>query len=130
MPKPKKDNFPRIIDYSSNNSPAELSNSAAKGKTLFMSKCASCHNLIKDMTGPALTGFLQRGPWSDRKNLYAWIRDPAGFMKKNEYTRELQAKYKITMTAFPGITDEEVNAICDYILQTGALAYGKPVAMK
>ena len=31
------------------------------GKLLFWSKCASCHNVFKDGTGPALAGFEERG---------------------------------------------------------------------
>lgn len=38
-----------------------LSENAAKGKVLFLSKCASCHSIFKDATGPGLLGFQDRG---------------------------------------------------------------------
>lgn len=88
---------------------------AAKGKTLFMSRCASCHIVLKDGTGPRLIGFTERGPWTDRKNIYAWIRNPQKFMQTNEYTRELKKQYNAMMTAFPEMTNEEIDAICEYI---------------
>lgn len=122
-------NTSRLIDYNTTLS-AELSSNAAKGKALFMNKCASCHTLFKDMTGPALSGFTERGPWADRKVVYEWVRDPAGFMKKNVYAADLKKKYTTMMQAFPGITNEEVDAICEYIRQAGTPDYGKPVAMK
>ncbi|TCZ63719.1 c-type cytochrome, partial [Flaviaesturariibacter aridisoli] len=45
---------------------------AAPGKGIFQQNCAACHALDKDMTGPALRGLTSRGPWADRKKLYAW----------------------------------------------------------
>jgi cytochrome c1 len=100
-----------------------LSNSAAKGKILFMTKCAACHNIFKDMTGPSILGFEERGPWADRKNVYDWIRNPAAFMKKNEYARGLKEKYGSMMTAFPDLTNEEIDAICDYLKYAGQNRY-------
>jgi cytochrome c2 len=38
------------------------SSSLEDGKTLFMSRCASCHAVHKNATGPALAGVLQRHP--------------------------------------------------------------------
>lgn len=94
-----------------------LTGKAQQGKTLFMSKCASCHNILKNATGPALTGFEQRGKWADRNELYKWIKNPSGYMKNDFYTRQLKAEYGSMMTAFADITNEEIDAICDYINQ-------------
>src|SRR6478672_4468848 len=44
---------------------------AQEGKSLFQQNCQSCHALDKRLTGPALRGAMSRGPWGDRKNLYA-----------------------------------------------------------
>ena len=62
---------------------------AQDGKALFQANCASCHAVNKKLTGPALAGFQDRGPWSDRKNLYAWVHNPAGFAKTNTYAANL-----------------------------------------
>lgn len=107
-----------------------LSGIASKGKSLFMGKCASCHTIFKNLTGPGLIGFEDRGPWPERKNVYAWIRNPSAFMQKNKYTRELKAQYGSMMTAFPDLTDEEVDAICAYIIQNSVAAKYIPVAMR
>jgi mono/diheme cytochrome c family protein len=98
--------------------PAAVENmpdAALQGKTLFWGNCASCHNVYKSTTGPALIGFTERDPWTDRKNVYAWIRNPQQFMLKNEYTRALKKQYNAMMTAFPDLTNEEIDAIIEYI---------------
>jgi mono/diheme cytochrome c family protein len=94
-----------------------LSSKAQQGKTLFMSKCASCHNLFKNTTGPGLNRFTDKEPWTVRQNVYDWVRNPAAFMKKNRYARELKEQYKVMMLAFPDITNEEIDAIVEYINQ-------------
>ncbi|MET0298671.1 MAG: cytochrome c, partial [Flavitalea sp.] len=50
--------------------------SAQDGKSLFQNNCASCHGVLKKGSGPALTGFESRGPWSDRAKLYDWVHNP------------------------------------------------------
>ena len=107
----------------------ELTGTAAKGKTLFMSKCASCHALFKNMTGPSLFGFEKRGSWSERKNIYEWIRNPSAFMEKNEYARKLKESSGGTMmTGFPDMTNEEIDSICDYIKYAELIQYFQTVA--
>jgi cytochrome c1 len=67
------------------------------------------------MTGPALGGFEERGPWRDRKKLYEWIKNPEAFMKNDSYTKQLKEKFGSIMTAFPALTTEEIDAIAEYI---------------
>src|SRR5215217_6912922 len=88
---------------------------AQEGKSLFQQNCQVCHALDKRLTGPALRGFEARGPWSDRKNLYAWVHNPAGFIAKDPYTQGLKAEYGVIMQAFPDLTDKQIDAIADYI---------------
>jgi cytochrome c1 len=92
-----------------------LSASALKGKNLFLSNCASCHNIFKDATGPKLNGVIENEQWSDRKQLYKWIRNPEAFMKNDPYTKELKERFGSIMTAFPNLTDEEIDSIVEYI---------------
>ncbi|HTE23063.1 MAG TPA: c-type cytochrome [Flavitalea sp.] len=89
--------------------------SAQDGKTLFTINCASCHGVLKKGSGPALTGFETRGPWSDRAKLYDWVHNPAKFMQNDPYTSGLKAQFGIVMTAFPSLTTKEIDAIADYI---------------
>jgi mono/diheme cytochrome c family protein len=104
-----------------------MSASIAKGKDLFLSKCASCHNIFKETAYPSLIGFEDRGPWSDRKKLYEWIRNPSAFIKKDAYAQELKSKFGVTMTAFPDLTNEEIDAIVEYIRENN---FSKTPAMQ
>jgi mono/diheme cytochrome c family protein len=88
---------------------------AQDGKALFQTNCASCHALNKKLTGPALAGLEERGPWADRKKLYAWIRNPAGFAKTDAYAAGLIKEYGVLMTGFNALTDAEIDAIVTYI---------------
>jgi mono/diheme cytochrome c family protein len=88
---------------------------AQDGKALFQANCASCHALNKKLTGPALAGLEERGPWADRKKLYAWIRNPAGFAKTDAYAAGLIKEYGVLMTAFPSLSDAEIDAVITYI---------------
>ena len=88
----------------------------SKGKLLFKAKCASCHIIGKNFMGPSLCGFEERGPWSERENVYQWIKNPVEFMKKNEYARNLKETYNgVLMQAFPNLTNEDIDEIINYI---------------
>jgi cytochrome c2 len=89
---------------------------ALAGKTLFISKCQTCHFPGKKMTGPDLLGFTSRGPWTNRENVYAWIRNPQSFMEKNDYVKNLVTEYFGTMmTPFPSLKDDEIDQIVAYL---------------
>ncbi len=101
--------------------------SAQDGKAIFNSKCAACHSVFKESTGPALGGLEERGPWSDRKKLYAWIHNPAAFMANDAYTQGLKASHNgIMMTGFPDLKEAEIDAIVNYINTTFAAGPGGP----
>ncbi len=85
------------------------------GKALFMSKCASCHQVLKKATGPALAGLEDRHTWADHKELLAWINNPAAYMAKDPYTQGLLAEYGSMMTGFADITLVDVDNIVAYI---------------
>jgi cytochrome c2 len=112
------------IDQSTQGIPdTSINPSVALGKRLFMRNCAACHNLFKNMTGPGLVGFTERGPWAERKNVYEWIRNPSAFMEKNEYARDLKKAFGSMMSAFPGLSNQEIDAICDYINQARKIQF-------
>jgi mono/diheme cytochrome c family protein len=85
------------------------------GKALFNAKCASCHNIFKPTTGPALADIEYRGPWNNRKSIYEFIKNPPSFMATNRYTQNLKSQYGSMMTGFPDLGIEGTNAILDYI---------------
>lgn len=93
-----------------------LSTRHADGQLLFRSQCASCHIIGKDATGPDLLNFEGRGPWKDRQKLYKWMRDPEKFIRKDAYAGKLQQAYGgAVMTAFPDLTDKEIDALAAFL---------------
>jgi cytochrome c551/c552 len=80
-----------------------------------MSNCASCHNPIKKSTGPALQnirGSLPGGDW-----VYKWIRNSAALIAAGdpEAVRVYNEYNKTAMTAFPQLSNEEIDAIFKYV---------------
>jgi cytochrome c2 len=87
------------------------------GKKLFYGKCASCHMVNKDMTGPALKGVEDR--WPDKEKLYAFIRNSEEVIRNDKYARELWLQWNQTaMLPHPDLKDEDINAILGYIKAT------------
>ena len=88
---------------------------AQDGKALFSQNCASCHAVNKKLTGPALAGVEDR--WPEKKNLYAWIKNSAAFLKTGDpYANKLYNEYnKTAMNLFPGLADKDIDAILAYI---------------
>jgi len=89
---------------------------AQTGEAIFKSKCASCHVMGMDMTGPDLVGVIDR--WGgDRKNLHLWITNytkaiAAGIPRAIEAQKLKGSEMQI----FEGsITDAEIDAVLDYI---------------
>lgn len=101
---------------------------AQDGKALFSQNCASCHAVNKKLTGPALAGVEDR--WSDKKNLYAWIKNSQAFLKTGDaYANKLYNEYnKIAMNQFPNLSDKDIDAILTYIKAAPAAGAAKPGA--
>src|ERR1043165_883296 len=75
---------------------------AQEGKTIFQANCASCHSLDKIVTGPALRGVNERGPWTDRANLIKWVHNPGAFIPTTDYTKSLASQFSgQIMPSFP-----------------------------
>jgi cytochrome c2 len=87
----------------------------AAGKAIFNAKCASCHNVLKDGTGPALKGLEDRHKWADHNELLKWINNPAGYMAADAYTTGLKAKYGSMMTGFPDLKLKDVDDLVAHI---------------
>src|SRR5688572_2494320 len=75
--------------------------SAQDGAALFKTNCASCHTWDKVLSGPALRGVTNRGPWAeDVLNLHKWIRNPSAFIPTTQYTQDLLKQYITPMPGF------------------------------
>lgn len=102
---------------------------AQEGKAIFNSRCASCHILGKDATGPNLVGVIDR--WGgDMGKLHEWVKNPAK-LAASGYPRAVE----ITsfggpgnqMTPFEGvINDTEIEAVLKYASSWQPPAAPKP----
>ncbi len=89
---------------------------AQNGKQIFQTNCQSCHAINKKLSGPALAGFMERGPWAENKeNIYAWIHNPGAFIPTTAYTKALQAEYGQIMPGFPQLSNQDIDAVIEYI---------------
>ena len=88
---------------------------AQDGKTLFNTNCASCHNLYKDGTGPALIGVQDR--WSNEKLLHQWVLNwNKAVASGDAYAAKIKDYSPTAMTVFEGtLKDADVDAILAYI---------------
>ena len=102
------------------------------GMQLFKNNCASCHakNMKVKMTGPALAGVEER--WeNDKGRLYSWIRNSQAFLATGDaYANGLYLEYnKSVMTAFPNLTDSELDNILSYINTVADVGYPPKAAV-
>ena len=96
---------------------------AQDGEKLFNNNCKSCHSPgSKKVVGPGLKDAETH--WKDKALLHNWIRNSAAVLKSGDaYANDLFKKYNSTaMTAFPSLTDKDIDAILGYIA-----AYKAPV---
>ena len=87
---------------------------AEEGKSIFSSRCASCHNVNKVLTGPALAGVHERRSmdWITR-----FIKSSQTMIKSGDKDAvALFEKFnKIPMPDYPDLTDANVVSIVEYI---------------
>ena len=101
---------------------------AKSGKTLFLNKCASCHNnsMVADMTGPALYGAEDR--WKKYPgDIYKWIRNSVALAATGHPKATVMVKWADSeMTAFENLTDTEIEDILAYIQVKGEFGCVEP----
>lgn len=88
-----------------------------KGKQLFAANCASCHDPLKHATGPILYGSFER--WGSKEEVYRFTRNAAKMIaQEHPYATCIYEKWnKTAMTAFPALTNTELDAIFHYAYQ-------------
>jgi mono/diheme cytochrome c family protein len=87
---------------------------AQDGKALFSANCASCHAVLKDATGPALTGV--EGRWPSKDLLRTWIKNwEAAVATGDSYAKNMSLSRTAIMNKFTQFSDKDVDAILAYI---------------
>jgi mono/diheme cytochrome c family protein len=117
--------FPILFLVTLNTFPQEGDITA--GKQLFNTNCASCHKLDRKMTGPALRNVearLAEDEGLDREWLYKWIRNSSSLIKSgDDYANRIYEEYnKAAMTAYPQLTNSDIDNILAYTAQEKVIA--------
>ena len=92
-------------------------NSQAQGEGLFKAKCATCHQVFKDGTGPKL--FEVRNKWSDggaaEGSIYQWVNNYEAAAAADPYAATVMAWSGTNMNKFPDLSKEDINSIFDWV---------------
>lgn len=102
-----------------------------EGKSIFMTRCAACHNINKAMTGPALSGI------SERRNLdwiIKFVHSSQALIKSGDADAiSVFEKFnKVPMPDHPDLTEENIKNIVEYIkaeskpLEAAKAPFAKP----
>ncbi len=87
------------------------------GEALFKSQCATCHQPHRDGTGPKL--FEVRQKWENggaqEGSLNQWVRNWQVAAANDPYAMEVSQWAPTAMSLFPSLTDEDIDAIFDYV---------------
>lgn len=111
------DDTEQVESDDSESADSEASGDIEHGKELFKANCASCHQVYKRSTGPALHGSVERAPsvqW-----IYDWVRNSTDLIKSGDaYANQIYEEYnKTAMTHFPQLSDEDIDDILAYVEQ-------------
>jgi len=87
------------------------------GKSLFKSKCSSCHQPHKNGTGPKLFGVKQK--WEDggamEGSIYLWVNNWQAAAAKDPYAQAVSEVMPSAMNAFPELSKAQIDAILDWV---------------
>jgi cytochrome c2 len=120
-----QDAAPAAADATTATPAASSGGDAVKGKELFNANCAACHKLDAKATGPALRDVASR---RDKAWLYKWIHNSSDLIKSGDAdaVKVFEENNKIPMTAFPQLSEGDIDNIIAYTSEPKAAA---PVAV-
>jgi mono/diheme cytochrome c family protein len=88
-----------------------------QGEALFKSKCATCHQPLKNSTGPKL--YQVREKWASggakEGSIYTWVNNWQNAVASDPYAAEVSKWSPTAMSAFPDLKKEEIDAILDWV---------------
>jgi mono/diheme cytochrome c family protein len=121
-----------LTSYAQNAAPAAIAAPTAapaasgggdpvKGKEIFNTNCAACHKLDAKATGPALRGV---GAKYEKAWLYKWIHNSGDLIKSGDAqaVKVFEENNKVPMTAFPQLSDADIDNIIAYTMEEKAAA--------
>lgn len=83
------------------------------GKTIFVSRCGSCHNVNKIIVGPALAGVDER---RSTEWIIKFIHSPQTMIKSGDKDAQaLFAKFNMVMPDHPDLKVDDIKNILAYI---------------
>ncbi len=102
---------------------------AIKGKDLFNANCAACHKLDAKATGPMLRGI---GAKHEKAWMYKWIHNSSALIKSGDAVavKLFEDNNKIPMTAFPQLSEADIDNIIAYTMEPKAVAPAPVVGEK
>ncbi len=105
--------------------PVDAGGDVAAGEALFKANCAACHKLDGKAVGPALRNVADK---YDRDWLYKWIKNSSALIASGDPTavRLFEENNKAVMTAFPALSNTDIDNILVYTSQPKAVATPLP----
>lgn len=88
----------------------------SKGKAIFVANCMQCHKMNDKSIGPALAGSMQR--WdNDTSRIAKFIRNSQESISLGDSRAKqvYEENNKSPMPSMPHLTDNDINALIDYI---------------
>ncbi|GAB5417991.1 MAG: hypothetical protein Crog4KO_14440 [Crocinitomicaceae bacterium] len=90
-------------------------NSARETPSIFKAKCATCHYLTKDATGPKLIGILDRVPSEDWLRNFITNEDSLTRIKDSATLAIQKMKPTSGNHNFQSLSENQLNTLIDYI---------------
>lgn len=87
------------------------------GETLFKNKCATCHQIFKDGTGPKLYGVKAQWEAEDPKPdaIIHWVQNWQKAAATDPYAAKISKLKPTAMSLFPDLTKEDIEGIFEYV---------------